>query len=251
MQPLANGPAPAGPRRGCRGGAGNRLWIGLLLIGLGTLFALANYGYVDMAPFWRLWPLFLIFFGLRSTLRHRGRNAGGLILLLLGIWFLARNFDLVPLDGRLFPASILVIVGFSFALSALVPRRPPSAVRGGAPVEAGALVRATAVLGAVSQASTAADFRGGSAVAFLGSCEIDLRQAAIAGGEAVLEVSALWGGVRIYVPTSWAVVIEGTPLLGSFHDLTRQPAASSQRLVVTGFALMGGVDVENEPTVED
>lgn len=243
MEPVTDGPAP-----GCRrGGSRARLWLGLLLVGLGGLFALASYGIVDLHPLGELWPLFLVFFGLRITLRSGGRHAGGLVLLLLGAWFLLRNFGLLPVDPRLFPASILVLVGLGFALSSLAPRRRSIDRRSAPSTAAGALVHATAVLGAVTQGSSAADFRGGSAAAFLGSCEIDLRQASIAGGaEAVLEANAFWGGVRIFVPESWAVAVEGSSLLGGFHDFTRPPAAASQRLVVTGLALMGGVEVRNE-----
>jgi hypothetical protein len=254
MEPLTTGPSPPEPRP--PGRAGSRLWIGLLLMGLGALFALAAYGVVDVHPLWRLWPLVMIFFGLRLTLRCRGRHAGGFVLLFLGAWFLARSFDLVPLDDRLFTASILVIVGLSLALSAILPPGPGgrrSGDRRGAPAAgAGSRVHSTAVLGAVTQASAAADFRGGSAGAFLGSCEIDLRQAAIGGGsgglggEAVLEANAFWGGVRIYVPESWTVEVEGSALLGAFHNAARRPADASQRLVVTGLAVMGGVEVRNE-----
>lgn len=255
----------SGPRRPCRRGPHNRLWIGLFLIGLGALFALSTYGVVDVEPLWGLWPLVLVFFGVRGTVRSRGRNAGSLVLLFLGVWFLLENFDLLPIDHRLVPASILVIIGFSFALSALVSRRLPTGGRfAGAPpadptgvspdprAAASARVHSTAVLGSVSQATASQDFRGGSAAAFLGSCEIDLRQAAIlrqeAGGpaEAELEAYAVWGGVRIFVPEGWTVALDGTSILGAFHDFTRQPAASGQRLVVTGLALMGGVEIRNE-----
>ncbi len=249
---MITGPPPAGPGRGCRdgrggrgGGSRGRLWIGLLLIGLGALFALAIYGVVDLEPFWRLSPLILIFFGLRMTLRSRGRHAAGFVLLFLGAWFLLKSFGV--LSNQLILASILVIVGLSFVLSALPPRRPLVDRRGGAPAVPSAVVHRTAVLGTATQASTAQSFRGGSAAAFLGSCEIDLRQAAIAaGGDAVFEAHAVWGGIRIFVPASWSVALEGTSILGGFHDFTRPPAVSSQRLVVTGLALMGAVEVRNE-----
>jgi predicted membrane protein len=246
---MITGSPPAEPGRGCRGGRGGgsrgRLWVGLLLIGLGVLFALAIYGVVDLEPFWRLSPLILIFFGLRMTLRSRGRHAAGFVLLFLGAWFLLKSFGV--LNNRLILASILVIVGLSFVLSALAPRRPFVDRPGGAPAGASAVVHRTAVLGTVTQASTAQDFRGGSAAAFLGSCEIDLRQAAMAAGDdAVLEAHAFWGGIRIFVPASWSVAIEGASILGGFHDFTRPPAVSSQRLVVTGLALMGAVEVRND-----
>ena len=235
--------------------AGSRLWVGLALIAVGVVAALATYGLVDVDPWRRLWPLILVFFGARHLVRSGGRGAGGFILLFLGLGFLLDNFGLLPLDGRLVPAAILTVVGVSLALSALMPRRrPPLAGAAPAPAGAGSLVHPVAVLSAVAQATTAEDFRGGSAVAFLGSCEIDLRGAAIGigggGGEAVIDVTACWAGVRIYVPERWQVEIEGSAFLGAFESAALSAAGSSERLVVTGLAVMGAVEVRNHPEAD-
>jgi hypothetical protein len=107
----------------CRGGSGSRLWVGLLLIGIGTLFALATYGVVDFHFLRLVWPLVLIVVGAGLLARSRGRRVGGLIVLLLGIGFLARNSGVLPFDERLLPAGILMVVGVGLAISSLVPRR--------------------------------------------------------------------------------------------------------------------------------
>lgn len=112
--------------RGCGvagAGASSRLWIGLLLIGLGTLFALATYAAVDFHVLRLFWPLFLLVLGTGLLVRSRGRRAGGLIVLLAGAWLLARDLGVLPLDERLFPATVLVVVGLSLAVSSLVSRR--------------------------------------------------------------------------------------------------------------------------------
>ena len=55
-------------------------------------------------------------------------------------------------------------------------------------------------MGGVNRTSNAPDFRGGDMMAFMGGCEIDLRQARIAAGPAVIDAFAFWGGVEIQVP---------------------------------------------------
>src|SRR5471030_2053612 len=92
----------------CGGGTGSRLWVGLLLIGIGTLFALAAYGIVDFHFLRLVWPLVLIFVGAGLLVRSRGRRVGGLVVLFLGVWFLAQHLGVLPFDERLLPASILM-----------------------------------------------------------------------------------------------------------------------------------------------
>ena len=119
-------PSPDRDRRDCcRDGAGARLWIGLALIGIGAFFALASLSGFYAVSAHQIWPLILIVFGVGITVRSRGRHAGGLVLLFLGCWFLMRNAGMLPFGDRMFPASILVLVGFAFAISALLPRRGP------------------------------------------------------------------------------------------------------------------------------
>jgi hypothetical protein len=111
--------------------------------------------------------------------------------------------------------------------------------------DANSTLSALAVLGGMNRGNNSRTFRGGDLTAVLGGCEIDLRQAAI-DGEAVLEVFAMWGGIEIKVPDDWTIVGRVTPILGGFDDKTRPPlGATAHRLVVRGFAIMGGIEVKN------
>ncbi len=101
-----------------------------------------------------------------------------------------------------------------------------------------------AILGG-SKRGVSGDFKGGQAFAFMGGCEIDLRRASMARDEAVLDVFVFWGGAEIKVPEDWEVVNRGIAVLGGFVDNTRHPAGAQKRLVITGMAIMGGVEVKN------
>jgi hypothetical protein len=69
--------------------------------------------------------------------------------------------------------------------------------------------------------------------------------ARIAKEEAVFDAFAMWGGVEVKVPEDWAVENRGVAILGGFVDSTRRPADPKGRLVLTGLAVMGGVEVKN------
>ena len=102
------------------------------------------------------------------------------------------------------------------------------------------------VMGGVTRRFLTHDFKGGTAVAIMGGCKIDLRDASISQSEAVIDVLAFWGGVEIKVPEGWTVVPQVFPFMGGFDDRTRPVAAATrQRLIVRGLAFMGGIEVKH------
>jgi predicted membrane protein len=102
------------------------------------------------------------------------------------------------------------------------------------------------VMGGVTRRLMTQDFKGGTAVAIMGGCKIDLRDASISQGDAVIDVLAFWGGVEIKVPEGWTVVPQVFPFMGGFDDRTRPIAAATrQRLIVRGLAFMGGIEVKH------
>lgn len=81
--------------------------------------------------------------------------------------------------------------------------------------------------------------------AILGSVEIDLCEAELAGGETVLEVTAILGNVVVTVPEGLAVEMEGSAILGSFDHLVMAAASrrDARRVRIVGSARLGSVDV--------
>ncbi|MGB1275618.1 MAG: DUF1707 SHOCT-like domain-containing protein [Nannocystaceae bacterium] len=84
-------------------------------------------------------------------------------------------------------------------------------------------------------------------VAVMGGIDLDLREAILPPGVTEIHVTALMGGVEIIVPPNVAVQVDGIAILGGFEDVHRAPAIQDQsvpQLVISGIALMGGVDVK-------
>lgn len=217
-----------------------RLVFGLAVMVLGLMLTLDNLGFVEARRFIRLWPVVLIAAGL-ARLRQSLRTGGGregLLVTLLGVALLLVNLSVLRFR-QVLPLFLLGL-GASIVWKAL--RR-----RGGErPLTDGSdRIDAFALMGGVRRGASAPDFRGGSASAVMGGCEIDLSRASIESGEAVIDTFALWGGVDIQVPEDWVVETRGIALLGSFEDKTRRPADGKKKLVITGLALMGGVEVKN------
>ena len=239
-------PAQAGTAQSPRRYLSGQVIVGAGIILLGLLLLLDNLGVLDARDFTQFWPVILIVLGLLSLLQpvKPGSRIWGAILLFLGVVFLLRTMGLAYLHMRDVWPIILLIVGVGLIWGSSTRSR--SAIRKEAAGAPDSYIVGSAILGGFSRSSNAKDFRGGDLTAIMGGCEIDLRLAEMQGDEAVINTFAFWGGIEIKVPQSWSVHVRGTPILGGFGDETLQPSQpGAKRLVLTGTAIMGGVEVRN------
>ena len=223
-----------------------RLVLGLFALVAGSLLLLDNMGVLLAWDYLRFWPALLILVGLIKMTQPGSGRVFGLLLALVGAWLLADVLDVAEFDFDYVWPVILVIGGLNLLVSEVFRR-----ARREGPAETDAEIDALALLGGVKRVSASQRFRGGSATAIMGGCEIDLRHAAIAQGEtAVFDTFAMWGGIELVVPETWVVELKGFPIMGAFEDNTRQTTGSTQRLVIKGMAIMGGVEVKSAPRRE-
>ena len=92
--------------------------------------------------------------------------------------------------------------------------------------------------------SNSQDFKGGDITAVMGGVELDLRGASIQ-SEARLNLWATWGGIVIKIPADWSVINRGTAIMGAIEDKSSGSPVANKRLIITGMAIMGGVDIKN------
>jgi predicted membrane protein len=218
-----------------------QLVMGLLVIFVGVLFTLDNLGMVDANAYLRYWPVGLIAVGLLKLWQSRAGSGvfAALVFIGAGVWLLLQAAQLVTVAlWDLWPL-LLVFFGASLVWHGLRGRRERAGMG------SAATISGLALLGGIHRGNNSRGFRGGDLTAVLGGCEIDLRQAAI-DGDAVLDVFAMWGGIEIRVPEDWSVSGRVVPILGGFEDKTRPSAGvTAHRLVVRGFAIMGGIEIKN------
>ncbi len=81
---------------------------------------------------------------------------------------------------------------------------------------------------------------------FMGGAEVDLREAALPPDGVEIGVFAVWGGTEIIVPPDVRVDMGGLAIMGAFaqnRGYVQDPGPNAPTVRVTGFALMGGVEV--------
>ncbi|MGC1201981.1 MAG: DUF5668 domain-containing protein [Candidatus Acidiferrales bacterium] len=241
----------------CREGGRRSLW-GVALIVIGALFLLSNLGIFNARfGFDTLWPLLIILAGVMMILRTYASRSYGM-----------RGGPQASLPND--PAAdASAAPGPADASSPNATGSPYSSRFDGGPsymrgpwrwmdrwsshwanseaVEGE--MNPVAIFGGVQQRFSMKNFKGGSIMAFCGGFEIDLTRADIEGDTAVIDASAFMGGGEIRVPINWRIDIRGVAILGAYADETHQeipaPPAVAKRLIIRGFATLGGVVIKN------
>lgn len=167
------------------------------------------------------------------------RLATGIGITLLGIVLLLDTLAIIDLwalaDGW-WPL-LLVVAGVVLLLRRTPAQQP--ALTGSA----------TAVLAQRSARVEARPYRGGRAVAVLGSAQVDLRDASLDGQGATLRVVAVLGDVEIVVPAGWRVHTDTAMVLGDLTEDVLAAPDTAPLLSVEGVVVLADVDVRTATVV--
>lgn len=239
-------------------------WTGvfILLIGVAALLRTT----VPDFPKWVFsWQTFLVALGLFIGLKHNFRGYAWLVLILVGGGFLLKEFypDL-SIGGFIWPVALIVIGAFLI----IRPRR-----RIGWIMEMGInadekktgsgdsttildeeeswsqddFIDATAIFGGSKKNILSKDFKGGDIVNIFGGTELNLSQADIK-GRVELEITTIFGGTKLIVPSHWEVKSEAVTIFGGLEDKrSLQPNSLSPEkiLVLKGTVLFGGIEIKS------
>jgi len=186
----------------------------------------------------RYWSVLLIFAGIAQLLQ-RGRSMfGGIFTIAIGSLFLLGSLDVLDGEyiGLLIPV-VLVLAGIYVMLPK--PKKAPG--------NTSQSISYTAILGGAGDTVQSQDFTGGTISAFMGGADIDLRDAQIDGDQAVINATAIMGGITLKVPKSWQVQFSGLPLMGGWDNKTQLDSKTKKpkKLILQTTAIMGGVEVTN------
>jgi predicted membrane protein len=231
-----------------------RTMLGLFIVVVGVIAALDQMNIVSASYVQPFWPIGIIAVGGVLFTQNRiqgGHGVNGAIVMGVGILILLNTLGLARVRvGELIGPAILIFIGVM-----LIRHRAPGVGRGPAGVDTDGHMVVFAVLSGVKRATSTSTFRGAEVTAFMGGCQLDLRQAVIPPGEeATIELVSVMGGCEIFVPSTWQIVTPIIPVMGGLED-KRLPAIqtvpagpgtpAAPRLVIRGFLLMSGVQIKN------
>ena len=247
---------------------GNRIWSGLLLLAIGGLLMAKKLG-ADIPDWMFHWNMLLIAIGLLISLKSGFRNAGGLIMILVGIAFLLN--DIIPnahMQDFIWPG-VLIIAGITFLLrpgptkkhwrkwendesgwkhyDEHIKTRVTSEDTATAINDDAEYIDINAVFGSVNKLILSKNFRGGEINAFMGGSEVNLLQADIK-QTVQLEINNVFGGTKLVVPGNWDVKNEITAVFGGVEDKRNASIAAVEPgkiLILKGACVFGGIEIRN------
>lgn len=223
-----------------------RLILGAFIIVIGSLALMDNLRIFYTRDILQFWPTIFIVVGALKLSQANSRSGyligGGLVT--AGTLITLNRLGIISFHMRdwwpllLIGAGLLVI--FKDKSSKIVDMMKPST----SPITSESTIDIVALMSGNQGNVSSSDFRGGSITAIMGGVELDLRNATIQ-TEAVVNVTAFWGGIVLKIPSDWTVVNNGMAFLGGIEDSSVPGMNASKRLIITGMSIMGGVEIKN------
>ena len=232
-----------------------RVWAGLVVIAVGTIWIAREAG-ADIPRWLTSGPMLLIALGFFIGARHNFRNWIWVIPVGVGFALIADRYWFFEFSVKEFIwPSVVIIIGLFMIFR---PKRKKdddwmnwkkdvdwSNTSGGD----GNLdtIDAVSVFGSAKTTILSKNFRGGEVVNFFGGTELNLTQADIT-GPVVLELTQVFGGAKLIVPSSWKIQSESiVSVFGGVDDKRMiQPNIEPNKiLILRGTNVFGGLEIKS------
>ena len=249
-----------------------KVWAGLIIVGIGALLLLRNFGLG--LPYWVFnWSNWLIVIGLFVGARNNFRNSGWFVMVLIGSYFtleeIFRGYDMANV---VFPIMLLALGLFLILkpkntsgykknkrkfknnhyqqfeeVNPLGQDPNAAAADTNAAFNANDYIESVNVFGGSNQVIYSKNLKGGEVTAVFGGGDINLTQADFE-GQLVLDITAIFGGVKIVVPATWQIKSEVTAIFGGVDDkraIYPSSELSDKLVIIRGTVLFGGVEFKS------
>lgn len=220
----------------------NMLW-GIVLIIIGVIFGMNALGLSDINIFFKgWWTLFIIvpcFIGLFND----DDKTGNLIGLIIGIVLLlgCQGYIRFYMIWKLIVPTILILIGLSFIFKDTFNRKIKKEMR---KLNRNKEKEYYATFSAQNINFANEAFTGCSLNAVFGGVKCDLRDAMIH-EDCIIDASAIFGGITIYVPENINVKVTSTPIFGGVSNKYRSRNQSDcVTIYINALCMFGGVDIK-------
>lgn len=225
---------------------GNVLW-GLVIIALGVVIATNELGITDIDLFFDgWWTLFIIvpcFIGLFSESDKAGNIFG--IILGLALFLGCQGVLKFAMIGKLILPLILVIIGFSIMFRETVNKKIKDEIKKVNEKNSNnSKTDYSAIFSKQDVKLGEEQFEGSNLNAIFGGAECDFSKISIA-NDVVINVTAIFGGVEIYLPQNVNVKIKQTAVFGGIENNRKQDInGEGATIYINATCVFGGVEIK-------
>ena len=218
---------------------------GIALIAVAVLFTLKAFDIFDFDVFFKgWWTLFIIVPSIVGIINDRDKT-GGCIGLTVGILLLLAARDIIKYSmlWKLAVPVALVFLGIKLIIGGVRGNKGYNVEaqmrRDGKPLKSGFSSFSATKLNYAGE-----EFNGAELNAVFGGIDCDLRGAIIT-GDCVINATAIFGGIDIFVPDNINVQLSSNSMFGGVGDKRPYKTNNNQfTLYVNATGLFGGVDVK-------
>lgn len=218
------------------------IW-GLVLIAVGSLFALNALNITDIDIFFDgWWTLFIIVPCVVGLFTEREKT-GNVIGIAVGVFLLLYCQDIVSFSmlWKLLVPAVIVIIGANMVFAGLFGNKANEIIaklkQSGGETKVGCATFSGCKLNYDGEV-----FEGAELTAVFGGVKCDLRKAIIE-KDCAIQVSAIFGGIDILVPDNINVKVSSNSIFGGVSNKT-SAHKDAPTLYISGTCLFGGVDIK-------
>lgn len=220
---------------------GNLIW-GILLIAIGIIIGLNSLGIADINLFFDgWWTLFIIVPNLIDMVKEPTKTENyiwlgvGIVLLLC-----AQRILNIQIVGKLIFPFILVGIGLSLLLKDKVGKKTKEKIK---TLNEDGLEEYYATFSGQEINPKGDEFKGANLNAIFGGIDLNLTETQMQ-KDILINVTSVFGGVDIIVPTNVNVKVQSTSIFGGVNNKVKKYTENFPTIYVKAFCLFGGADIK-------
>lgn len=220
----------------------NILW-GILLVAVGVVFALNALNITDIDVFFDGWWTLFIIVPCAVGLFTEREKTGNLIGIAIGVFLLLCCQDILSFSmlWKLLVPAVIVIIGLKMVLTGLFGNKA-NEILAKMKLEGKQPKAGCATFSGCDLNYDGEVFEGAELTAIFGGIKCDLRNAIIE-KDCAVQVSAIFGGIDIFVPEGVNVKVSANSIFGGVSNKT-SVHKDAPTIYISGTCMFGGVEIK-------
>lgn len=215
-----------------------KMLFGVGVLAVGILILLANLDVISIGlTFRKIWPVFVLAFGIGDMIDARKINITGIVLTVIGAYFILYNFSIINISFMkvAFPL-ILILIGLYIIFS---KKNCDQKIK-----DSKSDITLSSTFSSIENKCISKKFKKATITTIFGGATLDLRDADTV-EECFCESTVIFGGADIFVPENWNINTDNvTCIFGGVENTRRNVKEADKTLYLTGLVLFGGIEIK-------